>query len=142
MDNREAIQQVVAKMPGFTFYYGRRSEANYGLEEMQFPAVVLVESDTGAFNLNNTGRVKETTDLFVQFLDLVTMGEHANERHPKVVAMKSAASVFIQILDNEELYDQLPTNMPWFLLVDKYDVNACGIELNIPRIMPLFAEPC
>lgn len=144
MDFKTVVKDIVEnKMEGFTFYYGRRSEANYAGDALTFPAVVLVEPDTGGLSRDpNMGRIHQSRDLFIQFLDKVPMGEHAEERHPVVMAMSAAAADFVQELDRSDIFRDLPSYLPMFLIVDRYDVNAAGWELNIPRLTPNAPGPC
>ncbi len=144
MDFTAAIKQIVEdNMLGFSFYYGRRSEANDAGDTLQFPAIILVEPDTGGLSRDpNMGRIKQARDIFIQFMDIIPMGEDANERHPAVMAMGDAAAKFVQALERTDLFQDLPSYLPMYLKVDTYDVNVAGWELNIPRLTPLTATPC
>lgn len=145
MDLRQQIGAIVMGLTGNpTFVYGRKSEVNVSGDNLSFPAVVLIEPDQFGFNLNQTtGVVRDTYNVFIQFIDVVDpLGEDANYRHPVVEAMRTLCAEFIQELSNADIFQDLNTNIPGVLVVDTYDVNVAGIEINLAQLTDVYPRPC
>jgi hypothetical protein len=141
---REQIGSIAMSLTGSpAFYYGRKSEINVQGDDMILPAVILIEPDQFGFSISPySGAVKDTYNVFIQFVDQVTMGEDANYRHPVVEAMRTLCAEFILKLSEADIFEDLNTNIPGVLVVDTYDVNVAGIEINLARLTDLSPRPC
>lgn len=144
MNLREQIGLIVSELPGVpNFVYGRKSEINISGDNAQFPAVVLIEPDQMGFNLDaTTGGLKDTYNVFIQFIDQIEMGEDANYRHPVVEDMRTLAGTFIRRLSAADIFKDLNVNIPGILVVDTYDVNVAGIEINLAQLTDIYNRPC
>lgn len=144
MNLREQIGTIAMALTGNpTFVYGRKSEINCSGDNFEFPAVVLIEPDQFGFSLNpNTGNVKDTYNVFIQFIDKIVPGEDANYRHPVVEAMRTLCAEFILKLSEADIFLDINANIPGVLVVDEYDVNVAGIEINIAQLTDIYPRPC
>lgn len=142
-DIREQIGGIALTV-NENFYYGRRHEANALGDNWVYPAIILVEPDSGAFSFSSqAGGLTDSTDLFIQFIDKTPeISQGANYRYEVIQRMKQLAREFIYALEASEKFNPLNAVNPWALLVDMYDVNTAGIELNLGRVTNIFPEPC
>lgn len=126
-----------------TFVYGRKSEVNISVDNIPGPYVILIEPDQFGFYLPpGSGSLRDTHNVFIQFVDGIVMGENADYRHPVVVAMKRLAAQFIYALAKSEVFQDFGPNIPGMLVVDTYDRNVAGIELNIGQLTDIYPIPC
>lgn len=136
-----SIAQGLSSSPAF--YYGRKSEINVQGDNMVLPAVILIEPDQFGFNLSpSTGAIKDTYNVFIQFVDQVDAMEDANYRHPVVEAMRTLCAEFLRELSDADIFLDLNTNIPGVLVVDTYDVNVAGIEINLANLTDIQPRPC
>lgn len=144
MDLREQIGVIAMGLTGSpNFIYGRKSDVNISGDNARLPAVVLIEPDQFGFTLNpNTGNIKDTYNVFIQFIDQIEMGEDTNYRHPTVEAMRTLCAEFILALSQADVFQDLNTNIPGVLVVDEYDVNVAGIEINLAQLTDIYPRPC
>lgn len=147
MNLEEQFRELVERMsPQPVFLYGRKHEINVSADNAAFAetgAIVLIEPDQmGFFKARATGTVRDRYNIFVQFIKPVVMGEDANYRSPTVEAMRTLAAKFIDLLDQSDIFGDLPENLPGFLLVDYYDANVAGIEINIAQLTDIYPRPC
>ena len=144
MNLREQIGSIVLGLTGNpNFMYGRKSEINIQGDNSRFPAVILIEPDQFGFNLNAaTGTVRDTYNVFIQFVDQIDAIEDANYRHPTVESMRTLCAEFLQELSAADIFNDLNTNIPGVLVVDSYDVNVAGIEINLASLTDIQPRPC
>lgn len=145
MSLKSDIAEIVATLPGTpAFRYSRRSEENINGDNAPYPAVILIEPDQGGFNIQGmSGLARDRNNTFIQFLDKTVMGDQALDRETVVDAMKTLAVQFIQALNNSNKWQDIAeTGYNWVLLVDYYDVNTAGIELNISQLINREPRPC
>lgn len=148
MDLRAEISNLVAQLstePGFL--YGRKSEINIQGDDaillQTVGCVALIEPDQLGFTLDPvTGGLRDNYNTFIQFIIQNDTGEQANYRHPYVQRMRNMAAEFIGLLNDSELFDALNTNIPGYLVVDAYDFNVCGIEINLTQLTDLQPRLC
>lgn len=126
--------------PGF--YYGRKSEINITGDNAKLPAVILIEPDQFGFNISPTGAIKDTYNVFIQFVDQVDAIEDANYRHPTVESMRTLCAEFIRELSEADIFLDFNQNIPGVLVVDMYDVNVAGIEINLAQLTDIQPRPC
>lgn len=144
MNLREQIGSIALDLTGSpNFVYGRKSEINISGDNAVFPAVILIEPDQFGFNLNpTTGAVRDSYNVFIQFVDQVDMGEDANYRHPVVENMRTLCAEFLQKLSASEIFQDVNPNVPGVLVVDAYDVNVAGIEINLTQLTDIQPRSC
>ncbi|MDF3076136.1 MAG: hypothetical protein K0S09_25 [Sphingobacteriaceae bacterium] len=113
------------------FRYGRKSDENINGDNESYPAVVLLEPDQMGFKVSSMGQIYDRYNLFLQFIDQEVMGEQASERESKIEAMRSLAAQFIFLLNKENAFNDISESVPGVTVIDTYDVNVVGIEINI-----------
>ena len=125
------------------FLYGKKAEINVQGDNARFPAVILIEPDQFGFSIQpTTGAVRDSYNVFIQFVDQVDMGEDANYRHPVVEDMRTLCAQFLRKLSDTDIFQDLNINIPGILVVDAYDVNVAGIEINLAQLIDIYPRPC
>lgn len=146
MNLRDQIGSIAMGLTGNPlFVYGRKSEVNVIMDNApKQTAVVLIEPDQFGFNVNPVnGVVRDTYNVFIQFIKVVDpMGEDANYRHPVVEEMRTLCAEFLQALSQTDLFQDLNPNIPGVLVVDAYDLNVAGIEINLAQLTDIYPRPC
>lgn len=132
----EKIAQVVSKMqtPIPAFRYGRKQDENINGDNAAYPAIVLLEPDQPGFRISpSNGQIFERNNVFIQFLDITPtgMGEQANNRKSTINAMKLKAAEFLLRLNDSNLFSAFAEVVPGVAIIEYYDANVCGIEINI-----------
>ena len=142
----EKIAHIVSQMnPAPAFRYGREQDENVNADDAPFPAVVLIEPDQFGFRVAaQNGSVYDRNNIFIQFLDKtpVGMGEQANNRKSTIEAMKVKAVQFLRILSQSNLFSAFGENVAGVPIIDYYDANVCGIEINIAQLTDTQPRPC
>lgn len=143
MNLKSKIQTIVSSL-GVAFRYGTKYDENINADGGVFPAIILLEPDNGGFNLAPVGGlIRDQDNVFLQFIDIIRMGEQAGYREPDIEDMKSLAVRFINALNATNYFQDIPiTAMKWVKIVDVYDANVVGIELNIPLLTDMQPRPC
>lgn len=135
MSIKERIQELVLTFSP-NFYYGRKSDINIQGDNASFPAIILIEPDEIGFSVSTDyGTIKDTETCFVQFVDIVTMGEQAIDRVQVINDMRLLAATFVNSILSDpiiELQQAGTIGIKGVLVVDKYDVNVAGIEIQLP----------
>lgn len=151
MNLRSQIESLVLQLTGHenvyespSFYYGREHEANVFADDVKFPLVVLIEPDQMGFNVNTTtGTIRDTYNVFIQFIDRKEdISQDANYRHETVEAMRTMAADFLRLLSNSDYFFDVNPNVNGVLLVDYYDANTQGIEINLTQLTDIYTRPC
>lgn len=120
------------------FYYGRKSDINIKGDNSAFPAIILIEPDDIGFTFNTgSGNIRDVDSVFIQFVDKVEMGQQAGERLSTIQAMRILAAQFVdQVVNHHDIKLMTATAQEFYvrgtLIVDYYDVNVAGIEINLP----------
>jgi hypothetical protein len=148
MTIKERIQYIAGTLVGeANFYYGRKSDINIIGDDASFPAICLIEpDDIGLVFSNISGNLNDYDTCFIQFIDQVVMGEQAKDRLPVVDTMRTLAARFIDAVINDTEMSLRTTGDTYqirgTLIVDQYDVNVAGIELQIPLGLVYPREIC
>lgn len=143
MDLREIVQNIVSELSTApSFLYGRKSEINYSADNVAQTFVALIEPETGAFQRSSIGTLRDAYDTFIQFVGQIDPGEHADYRHPMIQQQMSIAKEFIRALDRSDYFLDLNANIPFVIIVDNYDLNVAGVEINLARLASLQPLDC
>lgn len=141
MDLKARIQTIVGTIqtedpaPPLAFRYGRKSDENINADSGTFPAVVLIEPDQFGFTVDpQSGQVRERANVFIQFITLCEMGDQAEARYDSLQLMRKYAAEFIFRLNATNLFQDLAVNYPAVAIVDTYDANVCGVEINLGNL--------
>lgn len=160
MDFKQKINLMVDDLTGAPYFnYARKSEANIIFddepntdgtgEDRSIPiedrktAVLLIEPDSfGWINDPVTGEINEYYDVHIQFVQQFEMGLMADMREPVIKYLKGLAKEFIYSMLNDEAFELYTTNIPAVPIIDYYDANLVGVEINIARLVIKDAEIC
>ncbi len=152
MNIRDVIALIVSQLeyipPGSSvepepvaFAYGRKYDQNINADNQSFPVVCLIEPDMPGFRVKALdGNVADRYNLFIQFLDKAgegEIGQQASYREATVEAMRTLAAQFLYRLSASDYFEDITETVQAVLLVDVYDVNVTGIEINLPNLTAL-----
>lgn len=149
MNLKSVIASIVAELVYFnsddeivqvTFQYGRKMDNNINADNDTFPAVYLIEPDMPGFRVKQVdGNVADRWNVFIQFLTLMApeMGQQAAYREAAVEQMRTLAAQFLYRLSKSDYFEDITETIPAVLLVDYYDVNVTGIEINLASLTAL-----
>lgn len=142
MNLRQQIADI-AFLTGATFRYGRRYDENINADNGTFPAIVLLEPDQMGFYVDvMTGASYDRYNVFIQFIDKIEMGQQASARDQVVENMRTLAATFIARLNESNEFQAFNAIINGVLMVDTYDANVAGIEINITGLTDTYPRPC
>lgn len=125
------------------YRYLRKSEENVKGDYSAYPAIVFIEPDQGGWTNNQQGTFKRFTNCFFQFITIYPeMGDDATQRDGYIESMKGLAERFIYQIINSEDFEVNISDFNFVTIVEKYDSNVVGIELNIPKLIYTQPTPC
>jgi len=118
------------------FYYGRKSDINIQADDFAFPAICLIEPDEIGFTVDtNVGNINDWDNVFIQFINKREMGNQASDRITAVNEQRDVAALFVdKVINHPDISVQLQGSklkVPGVLIVDTYDANVVGIEINL-----------
>jgi hypothetical protein len=148
---KQEIENIHCQMmdiyKGISFHYGRKFDINIQGDNKCFPAMILIEPDDIGFTVDmNNGNIKQYDTVFIQFVDIVPMAEQASDREDVVNSMRMVAADFVnRVINSKTLAVQSAggiVNVRGTLIVDEYDVNVAGIEINLPLSLVYPEQVC
>lgn len=140
---KDHIGLIVTNQLGVAYRYLRKSEENVAGDYSDYPAIVFIEPDQGGWANNQQGTIKRFTNCFFQFIvDYKDMGDNATQRDDKIESMKVLAERFINRIINDDDFEVNVADFNFITIVEKYDSNVVGIELNIPKLIYTQPTPC
>lgn len=136
------IQSIVSEcLPDATFQYGRNTDFNINGDDVASPAVLVIEPDQQYLNLNATsGNVYDGYNLFMRFLQLIPQigtAEQAPTRVAAITAQKANAALFLSQLSEDDNFIDIPAQTPLIPVIEAYDGNWFGVEINIRNLQVL-----
>lgn len=139
---KDRIGTIVLSL-GVTYQYLRKSEENVSADNHSFPAIVFIEPDQGGWKNNQQGTIKRFTNCFFQFITLYEdMGDNATQRDGSIEEMKILAERFIQRIISSDDFEVVTTDINFVTIIEKYDANVVGVEINIPKLIYTEPTPC
>ena len=152
MNIRDKIGSIVATLDGVSFNYARKSEHNVDADNIAFPNALFIEPDSFGFTPSIvSGNLKEYTNIFIQFTTRMPnqddpvkdeIGRDANYRNAMIEEMRDLARQFVQIILSDEDFENIINDMPMIPVIEAYDANVFGVELQIPKLIHTFPLPC
>lgn len=134
---------TIALSLGVAYQYLRKSEENVSADDHAFPAIVFIEPDQGGWTNNQQGTIKRFTNCFFQFITLYEdMGDNATQRDGSIEDMKVLAERFIQRIISSDDFEVVTTDINFVTIIEKYDANVVGVEINIPKLIYTQPTPC
>lgn len=124
------------------YRYLRKSEENVKGDYSAYPAIIFIEPDQGGWTNNQQGTIKRFTNCFFQFITTFEMAQDATVRDIAIEDMRKLAERFINRIINDEDFEVNVSDFNYITVIDKYDVNVVGIELNIPKLIYTQPTPC
>lgn len=139
MTIKDYIQSIVSEcFPSASYHYGRNTDFNIDGDNTAGSVVLCIEPDQMFLNLSSlTGNVNDGYNLFVRFLELTTMGEQADSRVTAIANQKANAGLFLSQLSQDDVFIDLPAKIPCIAVIDAYDANWCGVEINLQNLQTI-----
>lgn len=138
------IQAIAAQVnPSGSYQYGRNTDFNINGDGTASPVILCIEPDQQFLNLSTlTGNIYDGYNLFIRFLTLrPTIAEQAPDRVQAIADMKLLAASFISQLSNDDNFQDIPSRIPIIEVIDAYDGNYCGVEINLQNLQLINPVP-
>ncbi|WP_207425989.1 hypothetical protein [Pedobacter sp. SYSU D00535] len=133
-----AIQSIVATLTGEPhFTYQGKFEHNVKGDDKDYSTanVNLLELEQIGFKKNSSaGGLRDRFPIFIEFVKQVDQNLTAEERRPVIEEMRLLAAEFILAVDESDLFEELPETISGVVVIDRYDVNVAGVEINLVLI--------
>lgn len=156
MNIRDKIGSLIAAMSTveepISFAYARKSEYNITADDLVFPNALFIEPDSFGWVVSpSNGTLKPYTNIFVQFVTRMPdqefptkdeIGRDANYRNGMIEEMKAKAEQFIYLIMNDEAFENVSNDIPAIPVIEAYDANTFGVEINIAKLIHTFPLPC
>jgi len=153
MNIRDKIGNLALNLDGVaSFNYARKSEQNVSADDLCFPNILFIEPDSFGFIPSIvSGTLKSYTNIFIQFTTRMPysndehkdeIGRDANYRNAMIEEMKTLAAEFVQLILRDEAFENVVNDMPMIPVIEAYDANVFGVELQIPKLIHAFPLPC
>jgi len=140
---KDRIGLIVVDQLNVAYRYLRKSEENIAGDSSAYPAIVFIEPDQGGWVNNAQGTRKRFTNCFFQFLKIYPeMGDNASQRDDDIEEMKILAERFFNQIDRTDDFEMITTDFQFVTIIERYDVNTVGIEVNIPKLIYTYPTPC
>lgn len=151
MNIRDKIGSIALSLVD-SYSYARKSEQNVNADDLIFPNILFIEPDSFGFTPSLiSGNLKSYTNIFIQFTTRMPeqncsvkdeIGRDANYRNAMIEEMKKLASKFVQKILADDDFENVVNDMPMIPIIEAYDANVFGVELQIPKLIHTFPLPC
>lgn len=153
MNIRDKIGSIVATLDGVSFKYARKSEYNISADDIVFPNALFIEPDSFGLSVSGGqfGTLKPYTNIFIQFVTRMPnqeeptkdeIGRDANYRNAMIEEMKDLAKQFIYKVMNDDDFETIVNDIQMIPVIEAYDANCFGVEVNIAKLIHAFPLPC
>lgn len=130
----QVLTGYAAQMPGSpAFLYSRKSEQNAN-DDIDYSngLINLLEIDQPGFAYNSTnGNLRRRYPCFIQFVKKLEPDTTAADRDSTIEEMMLLVAAFIIKIDKGDLFDKLQPVIPGQAIVNYYDSNVVGAEINL-----------
>lgn len=90
----------------FSYVFDNWYDADAKLERLEYPAILCVMPTSGQTEIIN-GRIYDTEDVAIAFLDLAPRGAEGEDNEEVYTRMKVAGARFIQAINNSKQFDPI-----------------------------------
>lgn len=151
MNIRDKIGSIALTLVD-SYSYARKSEQNINADRIVFPNILFIEPDSFGFTPSLvSGNLRSYTNIFVQFTTRMPdqedpvkdeIGRDANYRNAMIEEMRTLAAQFVQKILRDDDFENFVNDMPMIPVIEAYDANVFGVELQIPKLIHTFPLPC
>lgn len=116
------------------FSYSGKYEHNVISDDQDYSSGVVnvFEIEQFGFKRNRfTGTTRQRFPLFIEFVVNADQELTATQRNFILEEMKEMAAEYIELIDGSGLFEELPDVIDGITVVNRYDVNVVGVELNL-----------
>lgn len=116
------------------FAYSGKYEHNVDGDDQDYSSGVVnvFEIEQFGFKRNRiTGTMRQRYPIYIEFVVKADQELTATQRNFYIEDMKGLAAEYIELLDGSGLFEELPEVIDGIQVVNRYDVNTVGVELNL-----------
>ena len=125
------IKEIIMPL-GVTYMYNDWTKANSDFDKLSYPAIIFVQPASGNLHIAN-GQIKDQPDTQIAFMDKTILDDDATGEDSVVERMKRLCYRFIKAFNESKLFEPLPENIQYRVIIDHLDQMVSGIIIN-PRI--------
>lgn len=122
----------IATTLGVTYVYNDWTKVNIDFDKLQYPAIIFIQPASGNLHVAN-GQIKDQPDTQFAFMDKTIHDDNAVGEDSVVERMKRLCYRFIKAFNESKLFDTLPEDIPYQVVIDHLDQMVSGIIIS-PRI--------
>lgn len=117
---------------GVTYVYNDWTKVNVDFDKLQYPAIIFIQPASGNLHVKN-GQIKDQPDTQFAFMDKTILDDNGVGEDSVVERMKRLCYRFIKAFNESGLFEQLPEDIPYQVVIDHLDQMVSGIIIT-PRI--------
>lgn len=128
---REELKKIAtAELPGWTYVYEDWNTADRVMEKLSYPAVLCVVPASGQTEIRN-GRVYDSVNVAVAFLDSVPRGADGEDNGATIDRMKTAGAKLIRALNNSHKFEQLQGKQYYDTIIERLSTIVSGVMYSL-----------
>lgn len=116
----------------FSYIFEDWNGASEVVDKVSLPAIICLLPVGGYLNFTH-GRVKDSEDLLIAFVDKVTRDANGDDNEEVYTRMKQAAAQFINEMNNSGYFDPIDGRIKYQTILESASAYFTGvsIELNV-----------
>ena len=130
------IKEIIASM-GVSYLFESWHGANRIIDKMErtktitYPVCINVLPQRGELTWKNSGQVTDAPNCVLGFGDTIRLDFTAEEVQEVVERMKHLAMVFIERINNSDLFEPVDTPVFYTCMFDKLDQNLAIVTIEL-----------
>lgn len=128
----EGKVRSIIKPLGVQYVYNDWTKVNVDFDKLQYPAIIFIQPASGNLHVAH-GQIKDQPDTQFAFMDKTVHDDQGVSEDCVVERMKRLCYRFIKAFNESGLFDQLPEDIPYKVVIDHLDQIVSGIIIT-PRI--------
>lgn len=128
----EGKVRTIATHLGATYVYNDWTKVNVDFDKLQYPAIIFIQPASGNLHVAN-GQIKDQPDTQFAFMDKTVYDDNGVGEDCVVERMKRLCYRFIKAFNESKLFEPLPEDISYRVVIDHLDQMVSGIIIT-PRI--------
>ena len=128
----EGKVRSIAVPLGVTYVYNDWTKVNVDFDKLEYPAIIFIQPASGNLHVAN-GQIKDQPDTQFAFMDRTVHDDQAINEDCVVERMKRLCYQFIKAFNESKLFEPMPEDIPYKVVIDHLDQIVSGIIIT-PRI--------
>ena len=125
------VRSIVEPL-GVTYVYNDWTKVNVDFDKLEYPAIIFIQPASGNLHVGN-GQIKDQPDTQFAFMDRTVHDDQAVSEDCVVERMKRLCYQFIKAFNESRLFEPMPEDIPYKVVIDHLDQIVSGIIIT-PRI--------